>query len=561
MDTKQLSEAAKQRGTQAFKEKNYEVAITEYTEAIKYDNTNAVLYSNRSACYASLDKFEDALSDAELAVKNRPNWARGYSRKAFALFKLNRMDEAEKAAQEGLKIEPTNQMLNDLIEEIKEQQQPQFNPAEMFNNWRFKLMANPRTAGWVNDPQFVQKMETIASDPTKLQLNMEDTRITEALMVLMGINPNNFKTDGSDTKMEEEPPKKEETKQKMEEEPPKKEEQKMEEEPEIDENKKNALAEKQKGNDFYKKKMFNEALECYDKAIELDPTDLTFKLNKTAVFLESERYDECIELCEKIIEEYKELRVYTQLAKLYMRIGNAYYKQNNYTEAETYYKKSCTEHRTAEILDKIKLAEKKKEEKAKQEYFSVEKGDEERKKGTALFKEQNFPEAIKCYTEALKRNPNDHLSYSNRAACYQKLGEHSYAIKDADKCIEIKPDFIKGYNRKGFSHYCMKEYHKALAEYEKALKIDSSNQEALSGISTVQNAIMGGNASSNETDEERYRHAMADPEIQNIINDPTMRKVLEDMSQNPSAAMKYMADPEIRTRIEKLIAAGIIKTG
>ena len=41
-----------------------------------------------------------------------------------------------------------------------------------------------------------------------------------------------------------------------------------------------ALEEKQKGNEAYKKKDFTTAHLHYDKAIELDPTDITFRNNK-----------------------------------------------------------------------------------------------------------------------------------------------------------------------------------------------------------------------------------------------------------------------------------------
>lgn len=34
-------------------------------------------------------------------------------------------------------------------------------------------------------------------------------------------------------------------------------------------------------------------------------------------------------------------------------------------------------------------------------------------------------------------------------------------------------------------------------------------------------------------DEERLRHAMADPEIQNIMRNPTIIQVLKDLSTNP----------------------------
>lgn len=41
-----------------------------------------------------------------------------------------------------------------------------------------------------------------------------------------------------------------------------------------------ALEEKDKGNAAYKKKEFEVAMQHYDKAIQLDPTNIVFKNNK-----------------------------------------------------------------------------------------------------------------------------------------------------------------------------------------------------------------------------------------------------------------------------------------
>lgn len=46
-----------------------------------------------------------------------------------------------------------------------------------------------------------------------------------------------------------------------------------------------ALAEKERGNEAYKKKDFVTALACYDNAIKLDPTNVTFLTNKAGTAL------------------------------------------------------------------------------------------------------------------------------------------------------------------------------------------------------------------------------------------------------------------------------------
>lgn len=59
---------------------------------------------------------------------------------------------------------------------------------------------------------------------------------------------------------------------------------------------KEADKEKDLGNSFYKKKDFDGAIQHYDKAIELFPSDLTYYTNKAAVYFEMKDYEKCIEM-------------------------------------------------------------------------------------------------------------------------------------------------------------------------------------------------------------------------------------------------------------------------
>ena len=66
----------KDAGNKAFAAKDFETAISKFSAAIDLDPSNHVLHSNRSASYASLHKYEEALNDAEKTVTLKPDWGK-----------------------------------------------------------------------------------------------------------------------------------------------------------------------------------------------------------------------------------------------------------------------------------------------------------------------------------------------------------------------------------------------------------------------------------------------------------------------------------------------------
>nr|CAI5863917.1 unnamed protein product [Callosobruchus analis] len=329
---------------------------------------------------------------------------------------------------------------------------------------------------------------------------------------------------------------------------------KKEPEPELPENKKLAKQEKEQGNAFYKKKDFANAITHYQKAIEHDPTDITFYNNLAAVYFEQKEYEKCIKECEKAIDIGRENRAdFKLISKSFMRIGNAYRKMRDYKNAKTYYEKSMSEHRTPEVKTLLSEVEKIIKEEEEKSYINPELSEKEKEMGNELFKKGDYATAVKHYTEAIKRNPTDAKLYSNRAACYTKLAAFDLGLKDCDKCVELDPKFIKGWIRKGHILQGMQQHSKAISAFQKALELDPNNAEALAGYRAcaLENNMDG--------DPEKIRQrAMADPEVQAILRDPAMRMILEQMQNDPRALQDHLKNPDIAAKIQKLLESGLI---
>jgi tetratricopeptide (TPR) repeat protein len=59
-----------------------------------------------------------------------------------------------------------------------------------------------------------------------------------------------------------------------------------------------------------------------------------------------------------------------------------------------------------------------------------------------------------------------------RSACYGAKGEWEQAAADAKKCIEIDPDFVKGYWRLATAHTELKQFDEAQEVLMKAMEKD-----------------------------------------------------------------------------------------
>ena len=61
------------------------MAVNCYTQAISENPNDHTIYGNRSASYLNLEEFEKALNDSQKSIDLKPDWAKGYVRKANVL--------------------------------------------------------------------------------------------------------------------------------------------------------------------------------------------------------------------------------------------------------------------------------------------------------------------------------------------------------------------------------------------------------------------------------------------------------------------------------------------
>ena len=215
---KAKAESLKLAGNKAMASRDFELAIEKYTEAISTLPTNAIYHANRAAAYSSLKKFDEAVRDAEEAIRLDPAYSKGYSRLAFAKFAQDKPEEALEAYKKVLDIEGDNateimkrdyEVAKKKVEESlksssQEQQQQQEQPSASRSADAsagaggmpdFSSMLGSGLGGLLNNPQVMETAQRMMQDPNtmqRIQSMMENPAIRQMAEGLSGGNMPNL---------------------------------------------------------------------------------------------------------------------------------------------------------------------------------------------------------------------------------------------------------------------------------------------------------------------------------------------------------------------------------
>ncbi len=91
-------------------------------------------------------------------------------------------------------------------------------------------------------------------------------------------------------------------------------------------------------------------------------------------------------------------------------------------------------------------------------------------KGNALLDQNGYDEAIKCYNEAIKLNPNDAYAWYCKGNALKIQGKYDEAIKASDEAVRLNPNESAAWETKGAALNAQGKRNEAIKAYEEAIK-------------------------------------------------------------------------------------------
>jgi len=261
---------------------------------------------------------------------------------------------------------------------------------------------------------------------------------------------------------------------------------------------------KEKGNEEFKKKNYEKAIEFYTYATEMDPTNHVFYTNRAMCYAAMNKWDKSLRDAEKSISIKKDWE------KGHYRKGVALQNLGRLQEAVQAFqecvKLSPQSGDFQKALDQAK----------KEMFKGMSESEILKMEGNDLFKGGKIDLAIQKYTTALNKLPSDEDLmpkangagasdakdkqkekervvkadiYANRAACYVQLYEPKKVREDCDRALKLVPGHGKALLRRGQALESLEKYKDALTDFEAVLKIDPNNKMAVQACVRLREAI------------------------------------------------------------------------
>ena len=328
-------EVLKEKGNALFKEKRYEDAINYYERAIKINNSIEVLYSNKGTCEKCLQKYKEAIRDYKKALEINPKNTKNLNRLASVYIIVGNLGEAKMTQQKALNFEPNNSAYKEQMGTIEKIIEDEEKMREKINEQKFDEAEEicKKLIEKVSDFSDLKKHYIkILIENVKLQdalafinkeINFEDKMKDPEFDYLIALT---LYYDGQYEKA-------------------KKQINIMKKKKNFDEKTEQLLKKvneiegvKNKANEIFKQKKYEEAIEEYTKVLEFDPQNKKF--NSLILANRALCYQKLKKNTEALRDSNQSIKLNPFYARGYVKRGNVYMELNMYDDARADFQKA-----------------------------------------------------------------------------------------------------------------------------------------------------------------------------------------------------------------------------
>ncbi|NXD93637.1 RPAP3 protein, partial [Chaetorhynchus papuensis] len=292
-----------------------------------------------------------------------------------------------------------------------------------------------------------------------------------------------------------------------------------------------ALAEKEKGNNYFRQGNFDEAIKCYTRGMHSDPYNPVLPTNRASAFYRMKKFSVAESDCNLALALDK------NYIKAYARRGAARFALKNLQGAKEDYEKvlelDANNLEAKNELKKIDQALSSKESSEQKEFEdTVRTGltDEEKQRiedqqlkqkaiaekdlGNGYFKEGKYEAAIECYTRGIAADGTNALLPANRAMAYLKIEKYKEAEDDCTKALLLDASYSKAFARRGAARVALGKLKEAIQDFEAVLKLEPGNKQAINELTKIRNEL---SEKEQRTQQEYPAVLIKETEIKNIV--------------------------------------------
>ncbi len=219
-----------------------------------------------------------------------------------------------------------------------------------------------------------------------------------------------------------------------------------------------------------------EAIEHYEKALQISPNYIKARFNLGNAFLRQQKPEEAIVQWKQVIG------LEPDNADAFHSIGYALSRLGRFDESVRYYQQAQAikpqDKTIREALAKVREVKQK-----------IEKASACHEAANALAAQGKFTEAIAQYQQALQINPNLPSSHNNLANAYFLQGRLEDALKHYKAAIEIAPDYAEAHYNLAVLFQKQEKPDQAIAEYREALRHDPAHAKAAAALQKLLDSL------------------------------------------------------------------------